>query len=253
MKASPTGNRVRLTLAYDGAAFSGWQSQSGGGGVQDAIERAIARITQQPTRVHGAGRTDAGVHALAQVAHFDAPASIRLSPEEWGRALNANLANEVRVIRAARAPGDFHARFSARGKIYRYEIHHAPVLPPHRFRRAWHLPQPIDRAILREVAQAFEGRHDFRAFAANRGIPVTDTIRTIRSVRVSGSGPAICLTFEGDGFLYKMVRMIVGATIRAALGRESPARIRALLADPTSGKWTHVAPADGLYLVRVLY
>lgn len=253
MKKSRSGDRIRLTLAYDGAAFSGWQSQSGGAGVQDAVERAITRVTKQSTRIHGAGRTDAGVHALAQVAHFDAPSTLHLAPKEWMRALNANLPNEVRVLRVAQAPADFHARFSARGKIYRYEIHRAAVLPPLHFRRAWHVPQPLDLARLREAARLFEGRHDFGAFAANRGAPVADTVRSIRSVRVSASGSSITLTFEGDGFLYKMVRMLVGAMVRVALERESAGRIHTLLENPKSAKWTHVAPADGLYLVRVLY
>lgn len=253
MKSSPSGDRIRLTLAYDGAAFSGWQSQFGGGGVQDAVERAVAKVAHQPIRIHGAGRTDAGVHALAQVAHFDAPAGVRLAPKEWLRALNSNLPNEVRVLRATRASADFHARFSAHGKIYRYELHCGEVLPPHRFRRAWHVPQPIDLEQLREAVHLFEGRHDFRAFAANRGAPVEDTVRTIRAARVARSGSSVSITFEGDGFLYKMVRMLVGASVRVALKRESPEKVRSLLVNAGPAKWTHVAPADGLYLVRVLY
>jgi tRNA pseudouridine38-40 synthase len=245
--------RIRLTVAYDGAAFAGWQSQSGGKAVQDAMERSLAVLAKQLVRVHGAGRTDAGVHALAQVAHFDVPPTVKLAPDEWIRALNANLPNEIRVLAAARASSEFHARFSARGKVYRYDLHAAPVLPPHRFRRAWHVPQPLDVELLRGTARMFEGRHDFRAFAANRGTPVADTFRTIRSVRVSRSGPEISLSFEGDGFLYKMVRMLVGAAVRVGMGKESSDRIRALLAASGPGKWTHVAPADGLHLVRVLY
>lgn len=245
--------RLRLTLAYDGSAFSGWQSQARGTTVQDLIEGTIKKIAGVPLRIHGAGRTDAGVHALGQVAHFDAPDSTRLSPAAWMRALNGNLPPQIRVLRASEVNTAFHARFSATGKIYRYTIHTGPVLPPHLFQRTWHVPQPLDTGLLKETALIFSGRHDFRAFAANRGSPTEDTVRTIRSVRMTKAGPLISLTFEGDGFLYKMVRMLAGASVRVALGRRSLASVRELLDQASSAKWTHVAPADGLFLVRVLY
>jgi tRNA pseudouridine38-40 synthase len=245
--------RVKLTIAYDGAPFAGWQSQAGGGTVQDFIEAALAKIAGQKISLHGAGRTDAGVHALGMIAHFDAPATTRLAPSAWRSALNATLPPAVRILQATRAPKDFHARFDARGKIYRYEICTAHVLPPHRHRRAWHIPQGLDVAVLRDTLQIFVGAHDFRAFAANRRTPVTDPVRTISSIRATQSGHSISLTFQGNGFLYKMVRMLTGAGVRVAQGKESPERLRALLAAPTSGHWTFVAPADGLYLVRVLY
>jgi len=245
--------RVKLTIAYDGAPFVGWQSQAGGGTVQDFIETALAKIGGQKITLHGAGRTDAGVHALAQIAHFDPPATTRLTPTAWRSALNATLPATIRILRASRAAEDFHARFDARGKIYRYEICTSAVLPPHRFRRAWHVPQGVHADRLRETLQIFVGAHDFRAFAANRRTPVTDPVRRISSIRVAHSGHSLALTFEGDGFLYKMVRMLTGAGVRVAQGKESSDRLRALLAEPTSGHWTFVAPADGLHLVRVLY
>ncbi len=243
--------RIRLTIAYDGAPFAGWQSQAGGNTVQDAIEAALARIAQAPIRLHGAGRTDAGVHALAQIAHYDSPAGSRLSAAEWLRALNGILPPTVRILRAARARPDFHARFDAVGKIYRYDLWTGPVLPPHLSMRAWHLYRSPDLETLRSTLRLFEGTHDFRAFSANRGTPVADTVRTIESIRLARSGHNLRLTFEGDGFLYKMVRMLVGAGIRVAVGREQESAIRELLDRP--GRWTQVAPADGLYLVRVRY
>jgi tRNA pseudouridine38-40 synthase len=243
--------RVRLTIAYDGTGFAGWQSQSGGGGVQDAIEHALARLSGEAIRIHGAGRTDAGVHALAQVAHFDAPPASRMAPADWQRALNSNLPHTVRILRAARAAKNFHARFSATGKIYRYDLWTGPVLPPHLFRRAWHMPHPLDRALLHSALGLFEGTHDFRAFAANRGTPVADTTRTIRSIGVRASGPLLRITFEGDGFLYKMVRMLTGAAVRVGTGREALSTLQGHLSG--RGRWTHVAPADGLHLVRVRY
>ena len=245
--------RLKLTIAYDGAPFSGWQSQVGGNTVQDVIEGSLAKIAETKITLHGSGRTDAGVHAFGQIAHFDAPPDSRMRPDAWLRALNATLPPTVRILRVSRVRADFHARFDARGKIYRYEIDTRPVLPPHRFRRAWHFPHGLDTGKLRETLQIFVGSHDFRAFAANRRAPVTDPVRCIASIRVVESGPSLALTFEGNGFLYKMVRMLTGAGVRVAQGRESAERVRALLAEPASGHWTYVAPADGLYLVRVLY
>jgi tRNA pseudouridine38-40 synthase len=243
--------RLRLTIAYDGAGFAGWQSQSSGDGVQDVIEFALKRIASSPVKLHGAGRTDAGVHALAQIAHFDAPDTSRMTPAEWQRALNGILPPTVRILRIAKSSKDFHARFSATGKIYRYELWTGDVLPPHLHRRAWRLSHPLDRDGLHEALRIFEGTHDFRAFAANRGTPVASTVRTIRSIKIKKTGPLLRISFEGDGFLYKMVRMLVGAAVRVGTGREKPETLQALIRG--TGRWTHVAPADGLYLVRVRY
>ncbi|MDD5198583.1 MAG: tRNA pseudouridine synthase A, partial [Terrimicrobiaceae bacterium] len=185
---------MRLTIAYDGARFSGWQSQTGGGTVQDAIETALAKIAKAKITLHGAGRTDAGVHALGQVAHFDAPADSRMAPADWLRALNANLPAAVRILRTSHARADFHARFSATGKIYRYELFTGAVLPPHRHERAWHVPGGVDAARLRETLQIFIGSHDFRAFTANRGKPVADSVRRITAIRVARSGHSLALT-----------------------------------------------------------
>jgi tRNA pseudouridine38-40 synthase len=246
--------RLKLTLAYDGAPFAGWQSQVGGNTVQDVVEAALAKVAKTKIALHGSGRTDAGVHALGQVAHFDAPAASRMRPEDWLRALNANLPPEIRVMRAARAGADFHARFSATGKIYRYDLWTAPVLPPHLHRRAWHVAPPPDFARLRKALAVFAGEHDFRAFAANRGgPPVEDTVRRITAIRVARSGPLWQITFEGSGFLYKMVRMLTGAAVRVARDREDLETLRRLLAEPRTGRWAHVAPADGLTLARVRY
>src|SRR5437773_11094096 len=197
--------RLKLIIAYDGAPFSGWQSQSHRNTVQDHVERAFERVRGKPTRVHGAGRTDAGVHALAQCAHVDLP-NDRLSAARWTEALNALLPPIIRVLRCQYVSNDFHARLSAKGKIYRYRIWLGPVLPPFEYRRAWHVPHPLDLRILQEAAKHFVGSHDFAAFAANRGKPEESTIRTINSVRVGQNGPCVTIEFDGNGFLYKMVR-----------------------------------------------
>lgn len=245
--------RFKLTVAYDGARFAGWQSQTGGNTVQDAIERALAVVGKTQITLHGSGRTDAGVHALGQIAHFDAPTGSNLTADNWVRALNSNLPPSIRILRATQATSSFHARFSARGKVYRYELWTGSVLPPHLFQRTWHVPQGIDEASLRHTLGMFVGEHDFRPFSANRGTPVTDSVRQISRIHCTRSGDSLKVTFQGNGFLYKMVRMLTGAAVKVALGREDERTIRDLLARPESGRWTHVAPPDGLYLVRVLY
>src|SRR5438045_9196362 len=207
--------RLKLIIAYDGAAFSGWESQSHRNTVQDHVERACERVRGKPTRVHGAGRTDAGVHALAQCAHVDLP-NDRLSAARWTEALNALLPPIIRVLRCQYVSNDFHARLSAKGKIYRYRIWLAPVLPPFEYRRTWHIARPIDFKILKRAAKHFVGTHDFAGFAANRGKPEKSTIRTIYSLRVRQGGSCLGIEFDGDGFLYKMVRLIVGSLVNSA-------------------------------------
>jgi tRNA pseudouridine38-40 synthase len=204
--------------------------------------------------VHGSGRTDAGVHAHGQVAHADIPVDNRMPTDRWLLALNANLPPEIRVEAVRFVSKDFHARFSARGKIYRYRIWNAPSLNPFQLGRAWHFPNALDLEAMRQAAGAFLGRHDFAAFAANRGHAPKTTVRTILRADLCRRGRLLTLEFEGDGFLYKMVRLMVGTLVRCAQGRAPVARISELLADAgQSGKTTFCAPADGLYLMRVLY
>ena len=239
--------RLRLTIAYDGARFRGWQSQAGGNTVQDHLEAAFATLCGSRIPVHGAGRTDSGVHALAQCAHVDVERTL-----DWLPALNGNLPPQIRILRCARAPKDFHARFSAKGKIYSYTIWNAPVLPPFELGRAWHLAGPLDLAAMRAAARLMEGAHDFQPFAANRGQPVHDTVRTIHSIAITKRGPAITLRFHGSGFLYKMVRLMTGALARVGQGRKPVSAIADSLAGK-AGKCSFAAPADGLCLVRVIY
>lgn len=243
--------RLKLIIAYDGAPYAGWQSQPGGNSIQDMLGAALRQINGAPVVVHGSGRTDAGVHALAQCAHVEVIKE-RLSPPDWLRALNGNLPPTIRVLKATKAAPDFHARFSAKGKIYRYLIRQGPVPLPHELGRAWHHPQALDLEKLRSAVALFAGRHDFAAFAANRGTPVLDTKRVIRRATVQKSGTRLRITFEGNGFLYKMVRMMTGAAVRVARDQATLADLRARLARG-GPQWTHVAPAEGLYLVRVIY
>lgn len=246
--------RLKLTVAYDGAPFSGWQSQPNRNGVQDHLEKALGLICSQPIRVHGAGRTDAGVHALAQVAHADVPKD-RYTAERWASALNGILPPTLRILRARYVPESFHARFSAKGKVYRYRIWRGDVTPPLEHGRVWQRREPLDCKAMTAAATLFAGRHDFRVFAANRGAPVADTTRTIRSVRLTNSGRLISIEFDGDGFLYKMVRMMVAALVEVGLSNLSPNGIRQRLARDSAAIWPRrmVAPAAGLFLVRVRY
>jgi tRNA pseudouridine38-40 synthase len=244
--------RLKLTLAYDGAGFRGWQSQPGGGAVQDILQETMTRLAGgKKISVQGSGRTDAGVHATGQIAHADVPAE-RGEPRFWLHALNAILPPQVRVLHCARADKSFHARYSATGKTYEYLLWTAPILPPHWAGRCWHV-RGIDVSALRRAAKSLVGRHDFRGFSANRGTPVGDTHRHLRRVVVSADGPLLRLRFEGDGFLYKMVRMLVAAMVRVAQGKASIADLHARLTGRASELPREVAPPDGLYLARVRY
>jgi len=251
--------KIRLLVAYDGTSFRGWQSQRGGGTVQDALESAIASIVGEHVTVHGSGRTDSGVHGLGQTVHFELTdeqlGRIRgmNAPARWMPALNALLPPELRIMKASRARGDFHARFCASGKIYRYEIWNGPALPPHLHRRAWHLHGKLDHALLRKLAKTIEGRHDFRGFCADSGSLPEDTFRTIRRVVIRDRGSAISLTVEGDGFLYRMVRMLIGGMVRVAQGKDPADLFVRRLASGKPWPTPAMAPAEGLYLVKVLY
>jgi tRNA pseudouridine38-40 synthase len=244
--------RLKLIVAYDGAQFAGWQSQTHRNTIQDHLERAFERIGGKSVRVHGAGRTDAGVHALAQCAHVDLPDE-RFSAVRWTEALNALLPPAIRVLRCRYMSNQFHARLSAKGKIYRYRIWSAPVLPPFEYGRAWHIARPLDFERLKTSAKRFVGTYDFAGFAANRGKREKSTIRTIYSVRVGRNGPCMTVDFDGDGFLYKMVRLIVGSLVQCALGKLSIEDVTVRLASCQLGPARFAAPAEGLFLVRVRY
>jgi tRNA pseudouridine38-40 synthase len=243
--------RLKLIVAYNGTPFAGWQSQSHRNTVQDHLERAFERINGGAVHIHGAGRTDAGVHALAQCAHVDVLKF--LPPDRWIKALNALLPPAIRVLRCRYVSRDFHARLSAKGKIYRYRIWTAPILPPFEYRRAWHIAQSLDLNILKSAAKHFVGTHDFAGFAANRGKLEPSTIRTINFVRVRQKGPCVMIEFDGDGFLYKMVRLMVGALVKCALGKMRIEEITSRLHSGKISSARFAAPAQGLYLVRVRY
>lgn len=251
--------RLRIEVAYDGTPFAGWQIQaSKKGTVQGHLETAFSNLSGgRRVMVHGSGRTDAGVHAIAQVAHADVEVSSAAlaRARDWLKPVNAHLPPEIRVNAARFVSGEFHARFDARGKIYRYRIWNAPVMNPFEIKRAWHVWNSLDVAALRAALRCFVGKHDFAAFAANRGrggAPAT-TVRTIRRATLTRRGPLLTLEFDGDGFLYKMVRLMTGAAVRVAEGKATSEWLGQLLAKPRSAKNNYQAPPDGLYLRKVLY
>ena len=251
--------KLRLVIAYDGTAFQGFQSQSHGRTVQYTLEVVFGRIVGQRVIIHGSGRTDAGVHAIGQTVHFELTQEqvSRLrrleEPGRWLAALNAWLPPTLRVLRVMRASKNFHARFSASGKIYRYDLWHAAVLPPHLHQRAWHLYGKLDHELIRQLCALIEGAHDFRGFCANSGSLPAETVRTLRRVKLRVKGPSLTITLEGDGFLYRMVRMLVGAMVRVAQGKESLGAFQNRLAQGKPWPTPAMAPAEGLYLVKALY
>jgi tRNA pseudouridine38-40 synthase len=247
--------RLKLIVAYEGSAFAGWQSQAHGKTVQDQLEGAFQKIIGQRIRVHGAGRTDAGVHALGQCAHVDLPPSATdcLKRSEISKALNANLPPTIRVLRCQFVSENFHARYSAKGKLYRYRVWNSAILPPLEFGRAWHIARPLDVDLLKAAGKKFVGRHNFASFAANRGKKDEDTVRTIRSVEVRKNGPRFTIDVAGDGFLYKMVRLIVGAMTRVALHKMELDEIDSRLKSRRTDGFRFVAPAEGLCLIRIWY
>lgn len=250
--------RLKLTIAYDGRPYNGWQSQACGNTVQDHLAQALETVAKQPLKIQGSGRTDTGVHALGQIAHFDAPADISMNAYNWVPALNTKLPATIRVMACEEAQAEFHARFSATGKIYHYDIATDPVLPPLKAGLAWHLPKLLDADVLQQALNRFLGKHDFHAFAAYRGNegPDMDWQRTIHRAELSTLDDGYRITLEGDGFLYKMVRLIIGAAVHAAQGRMRLDDLAAMLDQPDGlplGKSPNCAPAGGLYLQRVIY
>lgn len=250
--------RLKLTIAYDGRPYNGSQSQAGGNTVQDIIEVAIAEVAKQPIRLHMAGRTDAGVHALAQIAHFDAPGDTTMNPFNWVPALNTKLPATIRIMACEEAPADFHSRFSAVGKVYHYDLCTDPVLPPLKAGLAWHVPRQLDVDVLWDALALFIGRHDFHAFAAYRGneLPDMDWFRTIETVELTTLQDGYQISYKGDGFLYKMVRLLTGGALHVAQGRMRLDDFEKLLDQPEGlpfGKSPVCAPADGLFLEQVLY
>jgi tRNA pseudouridine38-40 synthase len=251
---------LKLTLSYDGTRLVGWQRQAEGESVQGVLEDALSRFEGAPVTVHGAGRTDAGVHALGQVASVEVGFAHDVST--LARALNAQLPEDVRILAVDEMPAGFHARFSARSKSYRYCIRNGPVASPFERPFVWHVPQPLDIEAMQVAASRLLGRHDFSSFRSS-GTDVPDAVRTL-DVSTMAETPGVLpwrgdggvlLTYEvkGDGFLRHMVRAIVGTLVEVGRGWRDPAQMDAVLQSKDRARAGATAPAQGLFLVRVDY
>ena len=242
--------RIKLTLEYDGTAYAGWQRQENALAVQQVIEEALTKLTRARVVIAGASRTDAGVHALGQTAHFDTES--RIPPDKYAFALNTMLPADIRIRKSEAVSEDFHARFSNKGKRYRYLIYQSPHAGALNRNTHAHVIYPLDDEKMRRELTALIGTHDFAAFAAS-GSVVKDTVRTIYSASLARRGDELELLVEGSGFLYNMVRIIAGTLISVGAGRlEEGAFARAI----QSGNRLDLgvtAPAHGLTLMEVYY
>lgn len=244
---------VKLTVQYDGTDYVGWQRQDNGTSIQGLLEAALEPIEGAPVVVNGAGRTDAGVHALAQVGSVTLTSSLECGT--LVRALNAVLPDDIRVIAAEEMPPGFHARFSATGKIYEYRIVNAPLVSPFLHKYVWHVVPPLDLDAMREAAGALVGRHDFAAFQG-AGSTVATTERTVRRIEWQDGGGydlPLIMRIEGEGFLRHMVRNIAGTLVEVGLGRWPAGCLPGILESRDRTIAGPTAPASGLVLVRVLY
>ena len=243
--------RWKGLVAYDGTAFSGWQAQPDKNAVQDHIERRLAELFQTEIRIHGSGRTDAGVHARGQVFHFDS--SWRHGPEKLLAALRGGLPPTIQVRTAEVVEKEFHARYSAVGKIYHYHLVHGEWADPFEHSFTWSVPKALDVAAMRGAAAVLRGKHDFRAFSAFGGEERENTVRTLARLDLIEDGPRLRIEAEAEGFLYKMVRSLVGALVYAGMGKLTPGRIAALLETRERTAAVETAPPQGLFLMKVHY
>ena len=242
--------RIHLVVEYDGTDYAGWQRQSNAMTVQEQLERAVKRLTGETVCVSGASRTDAGVHALGQSAHFDTES--RIPADKFSFALNTLLPPDIRVVKSEEVAAVFHSRFSGHGKRYRYLIHAAPHAGALNRRTHAHVIYPLDVEKMQREALDLVGTHDFAAFAAS-GSVVKDTVRTIYRADVYRNGSEICLIVEGNGFLYNMVRIIAGTLIGVGSGKLEPGAFRRAIESGSRLDLGVTAPAHGLTLMEVFY
>ena len=242
--------KYKMTLQYLGGRYHGWQIQRSGATVQGTLSEVLSRLAGSNVVVVGAGRTDAGVHALGQVAHFLFP--IKDSIPDLRRALNALLPWDIRVTRVARAGRAFHAQRCARKKRYEYRVYTGEVLPPFMHGQILHLPRPLDLEAMQRAAELVVGRHDFSGFAAST-TAVRDRRRTVLRSEFVGRGNRILYRTEADGFLHHMVRNLVGTFLQVGLGERPSEDVAVILESGDRRTAGPTAPPEGLYLVRVWY
>jgi tRNA pseudouridine38-40 synthase len=246
--------KFKLVIAYDGSGYEGWQAQKIGTGVQQIVETALAKLFPGAPRLHSSSRTDTGVHALGMVAHFEVPrARTKMTARKLALAINAWLPDDVRVMSVSRAPEKFHARFDAGGKQYRYFVWNHAAMNPLLRKTAWHVPRKLDLKAMRAAAKLFVGKRDFKSFAGTQNYEMKTTVRRVTRCEVKKSGAQFTFIIEGDGFLYKMCRGIVGTIVQAGLGKFPPEEIKVMLAKADRRVAGMTAPAHGLALWKVFY
>lgn len=251
--------RYKITLSYDGTHYVGWQKQPNGSAIQEVVQAALTQILRLPVGITGAGRTDAGVHARAQTAHFSVPEPLDMRRLSYG--VNAVLPADIRLLDMEEVPDDFHARYSATGKVYTYHLHLGPWHNPFNRLYTWHIPFPhFSLEKMKEGGQKLLGTHDFKGFAAeaSQGVASYDSIRTLRRLEIiqtekGREGIEVILLFEADGFLYKMVRNLVGTLVD--IGRHHlPLEVMdEILRTHDRRLGGQTAPPQGLFLDSVYY
>jgi tRNA pseudouridine38-40 synthase len=241
---------IKLVLEYDGTDYVGWQRQPNGMSVQELVEGALAQVVGTPVTLNSSGRTDAGVHARGMVAHFNTDQPLPMAAYREG--VNRFLPADIAVRQAVEMPAGFHARYSARGKWYRYTIYRSRVRSPLAARYAWHVRGTLDRERLREAAALLVGRHDFAAFRAS-GCAARTTVREIFSVQVLEEGDLLYIDVRGEGFLRHMVRVMVGTLVEVGRGKRRPQEVRQLLEGGCRSAAGSTAPPQGLCLMEVYY
>lgn len=242
--------RIALGLEYDGSAFCGWQGQPDACGVQDHVERALGVVAGAPVEVTAAGRTDAGVHAAAQVAHFDT--AVAREEASWVRGTNSNLDPRIRVVWARGVPEAFHARYSALSRTYRYFLLNEPVAPAVLHGRVGWYHRPLDAAAMGEAARCLPGEHDFSAFR-DAQCQAKSPVRCLEEAGVERRGNLIVFTFRANAFLHHMVRNLVGSLVYVGAGKQGPGWMAELLASRDRSRAAPTFAAAGLYLTAIAY
>lgn len=243
---------IKLILEYDGTNYHGWQSQQGSGmpTIQGALEEALRKLTKEDIRTVSSGRTDAGVHALGHVANFTTES--RIPAEAWAPALNSLLPADIRVLASEEVNADFHARFSAKGKQYRYLVLARRAPSALRRNHAWHVDRKLNLTVMRRAAEVLVGKHDFSSFRS-AGCSAKSPVRKLKAITIRKKGDLIEFTLEADAFLMHMARNIVGTLVEAGLGRFTADDVKRVLRSRDRRKAGGIAPARGLYLVMVFY